>query len=393
MRNKIIWFLGLLWLGVVLGTAVAEADTIYIVQRGDTLASIARRYGTTIQAIAQANNIINPNLIYPDQRLVIPTAGGGTPAPAPTPPPPATGTVHVVQAGETLTRIAVRYGVTVPLLVQANSLSNPNFIYVGQRLTIPGTAVVPPPLPTLMPTAVPPILPTQPPVATAVPPTPTAPPPPTATPAAPLPTATPIVLPPPPPTSGNLLPNPSFEGGWYHPSSVPELQIPNNWRFEWDSGPTGFGSNPWDVYNRPEVRVLNRDYLPAHEHGLFIWHGNQTVKAFKGNSPLSFRLLADVNLAPGTYLLEVNIFPDLVMGYENGAKVWADDPLAGEVRLVAGGQSSGWLLPQFGQRNTLRYQFTVSEGGTITVGAAVRGRFALENNGWFMDHWSLVKVN
>jgi LysM repeat protein len=385
MRNKIVWLLGLLWLSIILGTAVASAETIYIVQRGDTLASIARRYGTTIQAIAQANNIINPNLIYPAQRLVIPSSGGGTaPPPAPTPPPPATGTVHVVQAGETLTRIAVRYGVTTQLLVQANNISNPNFIYVGQSLVIPGTAAPPPPLPTLMATAV--VPPTAQP--TNVPPTAV---PPTATSSAPLPTATPIVLP--PPSSGNLLPNPSFEGGWYHPGNVPELQIPNNWRFEWDTGPTGFGNNPWDVYNRPEVRVLNRDYLPASEHSTFIWHGNQTVKAFKGTSPLSFRLLADVNLAPGTYLLEVNIFPDLVMRYENGAKVWADDPLAGEVRLVAGGQNSGWLLPQFGQRNTLRYQFTVSQGGVVTVGAAVRGRFALENNGWFMDHWSLVRVN
>ena len=379
MKHKLTYLLLLLWLGLVLGVGTAVADTTYTVQRGDTLAAIARRYGTTVQAIAQANNIVNPNLIYPNQVLVIPTSGGGGGTPSPTPPPVSTGTVHVVQAGETLMRISVRYGVAVQVLVQANNISNPNFIYVGQRLTIPGTA--PAPVPTSSPTAVPTTtaVPTANP--TAVPPTPL-----------PLPTATPIVLPP-PASGGNLLPNASFEGGWYHPSGVPELQIPNSWRFEWDTGPTGFGSNPWDVYNRPEVRVLSRDYLPASEQSLFIWDGNQTVKAFKGSSPLSFRLLTEAALAPGTYLLEINIFPDLVMGYANGQKIWADDPLAGEVRLVAGGQNSGWILPQFGQRNTLRYQFPIGQAGTVTVGAQVRGRFALENNGWFLDKWSLVRVN
>ncbi len=46
--------------------------------------------------------------------------------------------IHVVQRGETLTRIAVRYGTTVQAIVRANGLRNPNFIYVGQRLIIPG---------------------------------------------------------------------------------------------------------------------------------------------------------------------------------------------------------------------------------------------------------------
>lgn len=54
----------------------AAADTTYVVQWGDTLASIARRYDTTITAIAQANSILNPNLIYAGQTLIIPTGEG-----------------------------------------------------------------------------------------------------------------------------------------------------------------------------------------------------------------------------------------------------------------------------------------------------------------------------
>ena len=50
------------------------------------------------------------------------------------------GTVHIVQRGETLSQIGRVYGVTMTALAQANGIRNPNFIYVGQRLTIPGAA-------------------------------------------------------------------------------------------------------------------------------------------------------------------------------------------------------------------------------------------------------------
>jgi putative chitinase len=101
----------------------------YIVQRGDTLYSIARRFGTTVQTLAYINHIANPNLIYAGQRLTIP--GGGSPTP-----PPA-GRYHVVQPGETLYSIARRYGTTVWAIAVANNIYNPNVIYWGMRLYIP----------------------------------------------------------------------------------------------------------------------------------------------------------------------------------------------------------------------------------------------------------------
>jgi LysM repeat protein len=99
----------------------------HIVRPGDTLYSLARYYGTTVQAICEANHLINPHLIYVGQRLLIPGASPPTPCV----------TTHVVRYGETLTSIASRYGTTVWTLAMLNHLANPNCIYAGQVLHIP----------------------------------------------------------------------------------------------------------------------------------------------------------------------------------------------------------------------------------------------------------------
>lgn len=124
---------------------------LYIVQPGDSLSSIAVRFGTTVQAIAQANNILNFNLVAAGQRLNIPSRGVvATASPRPTasmqptatrtsaPVPPVTGGIlYRVQAGDNLFKIALRFGVTVNSLVQLNRIVNPSRIYVGQLITIP----------------------------------------------------------------------------------------------------------------------------------------------------------------------------------------------------------------------------------------------------------------
>jgi murein DD-endopeptidase MepM/ murein hydrolase activator NlpD len=106
------------------------STTTYIVQAGDTLSLIARRYNTTVRAVAELNGILNPNLIYVGQRLLIPNSGDSTPL---------LSQIHIVQPGETLTRIASRYETTISAIVAANDLANPSLIFVGQRLVIPGS--------------------------------------------------------------------------------------------------------------------------------------------------------------------------------------------------------------------------------------------------------------
>lgn len=117
-------------------TAVAGVGA-YTVVRGDTLYDLARRFNTTIATLAQLNGIVNPNLIYPGQVLTVP-GGITTPPAAPTPvPAPTQPRTHVVQFGENLFRIGLRYGVTVDALARANNLWNPNLIFAGQVLIIP----------------------------------------------------------------------------------------------------------------------------------------------------------------------------------------------------------------------------------------------------------------
>jgi LysM repeat protein len=101
-----------------------------VVQRGENLFRISLRYGTTVQAVASANGIANPALIYVGQVLKIPSPGT-QPGPQPG------GDTYVVQPGDNLFRIALRYGMSHLQLAQYNSIANPSRIYVGQVLRIP----------------------------------------------------------------------------------------------------------------------------------------------------------------------------------------------------------------------------------------------------------------
>ena len=154
------WTATVLVLVLLLLTAAVVAAATYVVQPGDTLWRISRQFGTTVEAIVNANHIPNPNLIYVGQVLEIPvgpTTVPPTPGPTATPgpttvptQPPPTQT-YVVQPGDNLTRIAAMFGTTVQALVQANNIVNPNLIFVGQVLVIPG--VGPQPTPPVQPTA------------------------------------------------------------------------------------------------------------------------------------------------------------------------------------------------------------------------------------------------
>lgn len=138
---------------LAMASVTVWAQTTHVVAPGENLYRISLRYGVSMSAIAQANSISNLNLIFAGQRLTIPTGGGTNPTPAPgTPvptaqPPVSNFTEYTVQRGDTLARIAARFGTTWQTIAQANNISNPNLIFAGTKLRIPsgGAVVTPPP--------------------------------------------------------------------------------------------------------------------------------------------------------------------------------------------------------------------------------------------------------
>ena len=113
----------------------------YRVRSGDTLSAIASRHGMSLAALEAANpQLRNPNLIFPGQALNLPDSfspGRAKPAPM-----DLSGQGHsaryTVRSGDTLSAIGSRFGVSYQAIAAANHLANPNLIYPGQVLTIPG---------------------------------------------------------------------------------------------------------------------------------------------------------------------------------------------------------------------------------------------------------------
>ncbi len=134
---------------VAFGTVVFAQDTpiTHTVAAGENLYRISLRYNVPIATIAAANNITNFNLIFVGQQLTIPGTSGGTAPPTDTDTTQTTdsgtGATYTVVAGDTLGSIARQFGTTYTAIAAANGIANPNLIYPGQTLTIPGASAAP----------------------------------------------------------------------------------------------------------------------------------------------------------------------------------------------------------------------------------------------------------
>ena len=118
------------------GTDVAAAPGatgsggVYRVRRGDNLAAIARRHGLSTRALVSANGLEDPDRLRVGQTLTIPGAGGGSSAGS----RPAR---YTVRRGDTLSRIADRFGVSQHEIADLNGLSNRHRIRAGEQLRLP----------------------------------------------------------------------------------------------------------------------------------------------------------------------------------------------------------------------------------------------------------------
>ncbi len=122
------------------GSETRGAGSItYTVRRGDTLSQIAAAYGVTVASIIEINNIQNPDLIFPGQKLRITDSSNTTlnqPVEQTVSNTNTTRFTYIVRRGDNLSQIARLYGVSVQYLVRVNNISNPNLIFPGQRIRI-----------------------------------------------------------------------------------------------------------------------------------------------------------------------------------------------------------------------------------------------------------------
>jgi len=141
----------------VAGPVVSGGNCVHQVVAGETVFRLSLRYGVSINDIATASGITNPNLIFQGDRLVIPGCGttGVVPPPTTAPQPDGTGgtvggatgtggavgsaggITHVVQQYESLFQISMRYGVPIQTIANANGIGNINLITIGDQLIIP----------------------------------------------------------------------------------------------------------------------------------------------------------------------------------------------------------------------------------------------------------------
>jgi LysM repeat protein len=121
----------------------------HTVAAGENLYRIGLRYGLSWVAIARFNNLSNAHRIYVGQVLRIPGGGSGEPGQGGQPVPTPTGVNYIVQYGDNLYRIGLRFGISWVEIAEANGLVNPNQIYAGQLLKIPvndAPGPIPPPV-------------------------------------------------------------------------------------------------------------------------------------------------------------------------------------------------------------------------------------------------------
>lgn len=100
----------------------STSEKVHTVKPGETLSSIAKKYNTTYQKLVKYNNIKDPNLIYPGQKIKIPGSNKTI--------------TYKVKAGDTLSSIAKKYNTSVNKIAKDNNIKNPNLIYPGQKLVI-----------------------------------------------------------------------------------------------------------------------------------------------------------------------------------------------------------------------------------------------------------------
>ena len=143
MKRYLLAFVIIIALAIVTGqTAWAAPPSqgggmVHYVRAGENLDGIAAQYGVSAGAIMRQNGLLNPDVIYVGQALVIPGDSYGGPGGYPQQ-GHGCGNSYTVMMGDTLSSIAWNFGISSQELMRLNNLYDENFIFVGQQLCVPG---------------------------------------------------------------------------------------------------------------------------------------------------------------------------------------------------------------------------------------------------------------
>jgi len=108
---------------------VRGPSSYHVVRRGDTLSRLAARYGTSVAALRRLNNMGTRSVLQVGRKLKLPAAVQSRPVKRPS--------YHVVRRGDTLSVLAVRYGISVAALRRLNNMGSKTVLQVGRKLKLP----------------------------------------------------------------------------------------------------------------------------------------------------------------------------------------------------------------------------------------------------------------
>ena len=112
-----------------------------IVEVGDSLSKIAKRHDITTEMLAAINGICDVNQIYVGQKILLVDGGSETDGEVNSEPVSVT---VIVEVGDSLSKIATRYDTTVDDLMEANDITDPNLLFVGQEVVVSGIVPIAP---------------------------------------------------------------------------------------------------------------------------------------------------------------------------------------------------------------------------------------------------------
>ncbi len=126
-------------------TPTPSGPLTYLVEEGDTLGSIAEKFGVDILILMYVNDIADPDEIFVGQELLIPEEGTELPTETPLPSTllPGQKIIYRVKPEDTLISIAALFNSTAEAIAEENGIEDPNSIYIGQELIVPVNIATP----------------------------------------------------------------------------------------------------------------------------------------------------------------------------------------------------------------------------------------------------------